>query len=78
MNTGVVWLIFFIVFIANIFASIELKEIARIKGFDNQKYFWWALLLPMYGIPMVIALPDRGSKNSDKSSKNNFDELPTI
>ena len=40
----------------------EFREIAKKKGHFEEKYFWWTFWLPAVGIPMVIALPDRGNK----------------
>ena len=53
----IVWLIIQYA-IANAFYSI-----ACMKGHEERKYFWWSFLVPLAGYLMVVALPDRPTKN---------------
>ncbi len=39
--------------------ATEFKQIAADKGYKDEKYFWWTFWLPMVGISMIIAMPDR-------------------
>lgn len=41
-----------------VFAAFEFYSIAKMKGHDNPKYFWWSFLLGPVGWMMVIALPN--------------------
>ena len=76
------------------FAAKEFEYIAHDKGYYEKKYFWWAFLLPAFGMPMVIALPDRvgtkkitdsisklnvgGSPETPKAQKQVADQLPEL
>lgn len=54
------------------FIAAEFEGIAKEKGFDEDKrYFWWCFLLPIFGILMVIALPDRKGMNRIVGAINN-------
>ena len=44
------------------FAAKEFYKIAEDKGYHGQKYFWWAILLPLVGYLMIVAMPDRGGE----------------
>lgn len=37
-------------------------EVAQEKGYHDKKYFWICFWLAGVGIPLVIALPDRGKR----------------
>ena len=39
----------------------EMARIAEEKGFPESKYFWYCMLLGIFGCLIVIALPDRRS-----------------
>lgn len=54
----------------------EFQRIAEMKGHRERRWFWWCLLLPPVGIPMVIALPDRGDK--EEAAPAPVDELPDL
>jgi hypothetical protein len=74
-------IVFFIVVLVvslliNAFAATALMEIAEMKGHKDRKYFWWTFWIPMFGIAMIIALPDRGSNAKSVSTQN--DDLPEI
>ena len=74
---GLIWfMIVIILFAMAIGASIEMSEIAKMKGHDGTKYFWWSLLFFPFGAAMVIALPDRGNKQEVANVPN--DELPDL
>lgn len=48
-------------------------EVAEEKGYHDKKYFWICFWMIGIGIPLVIALPDRGNQN-----KVVPDELPDL
>ena len=54
----------------------EFQRIAEMKGHGEKRWFWWCLLLPPVGFPMVIALPDRGGKEA--AAPAFADELPDL
>lgn len=51
----------------------EFYEIARQKGHDDMKFFWYSFIFGAIGYFMVIALPDRNA-----TSHHIADELPEI
>jgi hypothetical protein len=65
-----------VILIIDWFAAKEFESIAAMKGYTSKKYFWWTFLLAIYGIPMIIALPDRNSSAKSVSTQN--DDLPEI
>lgn len=48
-------------------------EVAEEKGYHDKKYFWICFLWSAVGIPLIIALPDRG--NGQQSAINDLPEL---
>lgn len=61
------------------FIAKEFENIAKMKGYNSKKYFWWTFWLTPYGIAMVIALPDRKSTVViDEKRENVEDELPSL
>lgn len=48
-------------------------EVAEEKGYHDKKYFWMCFLWGAVGIPLIIALPDRG--NGQQSAVNDLPEL---
>lgn len=48
-------------------------EVAGEKGYHDKKYFWICFWLIGIGIPLIIALPDRGNK-----AQPVIDELPDL
>ena len=50
---------------ADVFFTYEFYAIAKEKGYDERKYFWYSLLFGIIGFLLIAALPDRNS------SKNN-------
>lgn len=57
-------------------AGKEFEQIAADKGYRNVKYFWWTFFVPIAGMLMVAALPDRGNGAVQKSDKQ--DQLPDL
>ena len=45
--------------VIGIFIALEFASIAREKGYDDAKYFWYTFFFGVIGMLMVIALPDR-------------------
>lgn len=43
------------------------------KGYNDKKYFWICFWLGYIGIPLIIALPDRGNRVQPV-----IDELPDL
>lgn len=56
------------------FSAYEFRDIAELKGYDGGKYFWWCFLTGVIGWAMVIALPDRKSKDLTVGSKESVAE----
>lgn len=48
-------------------------EVAVEKGYHDKKYFWICFWLGYIGIPLIIALPDRGN-----SAQPVADDLPEL
>ena len=48
-------------------------EVAEEKGYHDKKYIWICFWLIGIGIPLIIALPDRGNK-----AQPVIDELPDL
>lgn len=40
-------------------AAFAFRDVARMKGHDESRYFWWCFLFPPVGYLLVISLPDR-------------------
>lgn len=70
-----------IMFIFQFAAAFEFKEIARMKGYNDSKYFWWCFIAFGIGALMVIALPNnnmysnRGNNYRDISMSDDLPEL---
>ena len=72
---AIIWLIIWGI------ASAGFRDIAREKGYDEGKYFWWTFLLGLVGMLMVIALPDRGApvmRNNSKDHSYSSNDLPDL
>lgn len=41
------------------FVASEFASIARDKGYNNSKYFWYTLFFGIIGMLMIIALPNK-------------------
>lgn len=52
-------------------AALEFAAIAREKGYDAAKYFWYPFLLGIIGMLIVVALPDRRAQYNVVRGKNN-------
>ena len=65
-----------IVLVISILAALEMSAIARMKGHDSSKYFWWCFLAFPFGAAMVIALPDRVGNAPETPVIN--DKLPDL
>lgn len=39
------------------FVAVKFADIAKMKGHDDNSYFWFTFLLGVYGMLMVVALP---------------------
>lgn len=55
------------------FTATWFFEVAKEKGYHDKKYFWICFWLGYIGIPLIIALPDRGN-----AQKVDPDELPEL
>lgn len=74
-------MVYFILFLLVVFFGVwlagEMAEqfysVAKMKGHSERKYFWITFFFPIYGMPLVIALPDRSNAVSTVS-----DELPEL
>lgn len=55
------------------FAATWFFEVAEEKGYHDKKYFWICFWLISIGIPLIIALPDRGNMVKDSP-----EELPEL
>ena len=72
------------------FISKEFLNIAKMKGHQSSRYFWWTFFFSFVGMAMVIALPDRArtawpvetapkvSAPINKSRNEPSDELPDL
>lgn len=60
--------------VAYIFAT-EMYEIATRKGFPQKKYFWFVFLFGIFGMLLVIALPDNSANVTAKKVEYNLPEL---
>ncbi len=55
------------------YVAKQFREAAKMKGYDQTKYFWLCFLLGAVGYLLVIALPDRSDIQKIVS-----DELPDL
>ena len=62
--------------VLSFFIGKEFERIAKMKGHNEKRYFWWSFLLGPVGYLMVVALPDGAEKADTLASLN--DELPEI
>ena len=74
----VFWVALIVVLIADVVAAMEFANIAEMKGHSGSKYFWWCFLLALYGIPMVIALPDRKGQPREDAVQVQDEALPEL
>ena len=51
----------------------EFRHIAAKKGYDEAKYFWFTFLFSIYGMLMVVALPDRLTGNGYRENTESED-----
>lgn len=42
----------------------EMELIARDKGYEQKRWFWYCFFFGIVGVLMVCALPDRGSREN--------------
>ena len=71
------WIILCVIFLAvAYYAAKEFERIAAMKGFVDQKYFWWSFLMPPVGMLMVVALPDRF--NAKPAAPVQDEQLPAL
>lgn len=66
-----------IILIVSFIAASEFYNIAKMKGHDKVRYFWYCFLFTFIGYCMVISLPDLSRKNNSNTSFDN-DSLPNI
>lgn len=64
-----------IVFTLAYYTAKWFYEVAEEKGYHDKKYFWICFWLGYIGIPLVIALPDRGAGQQREIAA---DELPEL
>lgn len=78
MSTFLIVLIIctFILLIISYFVAKSFWEISKMKGYSENKYFWWCFLGGICGWMMVIALPDKSAKTRAVSFDS--DELPNL
>lgn len=48
--------------VIGVIISLEFSNIAADKGYVGDKYFWYPFLFGIFGMLIVVALPDRGTK----------------
>lgn len=56
-------------------------EVAGMKGYEGDRYYWLPFLFTFAGYLLIIALPDRSNENFSKSNspqQSKRDELPDI
>lgn len=71
-------LIVFVISIGVLVAN-EFSSIAAEKGYVNKKYFWFTFLIPVVGMLMVIALPDRRNSMTHANNESfELNELPEL
>lgn len=75
------WFVLFciciVIIVLDWFIAKEFYNIAKKKGYSEQKYFWWSFWCTFAGWLMVIALPSRtGSQQGDSVVMK--DELPEL
>lgn len=57
-NTLIIPIIILILIINIVFAN-EFRSVARDKGYDSIKYFWYVFIFGIIGMLLVIALPNK-------------------
>ena len=69
MDELFVWLVIGVIIglIIVYIAARSFGKIAEMKGHDGKTYFWWVFWLGIFGMMMVIALPDRNQTVSTVS-----------
>lgn len=77
---GVLWIVGIVAIIITIAVSVKFDEIATDKGYDSG-YGWWVFFTGIFGMIMVVALPDkrrRGSVIINNEPEPKPEELPEI
>lgn len=69
-----VWVYIIVGVVIDVIVSLEFNEIAHMKGYTAKKYFWYCLLLGLFGYLIVMALPIK----SDIVSSARDNDLPTL
>ena len=59
MDPGVIVLIALVALALWAWIAVEFNNIAKMKGYEGSRYFWWSFIFPGIGYLMVVALPDR-------------------
>ena len=69
-----VWVYIIVGVVIDVIVSLEFNEIAHMKGYTAKKYFWYCLLLGLFGYLIVMALTIK----SDIVSSARDNDLPTL
>lgn len=65
--------------------AMEFQSVAHDKGYTGSKYYWYPFLFGIFGMLLIIALPDRSGKNQTqvtltdaRKSAEGADEIPDL
>lgn len=61
--------------------TYEFGQVAKMKGYNEEKYLWYTFLFTTLGCLLVIALPDRGEKYNEvivRKEEALFDDIPEL
>lgn len=61
--------------VGDYFLAKEFYQAAAVKGWPDKKYYWYALLLPLGGHLLIIALPDRAGAGISAMVSDDLPEL---
>lgn len=82
---GLVVFIGFIVLGLCAIIAMEFQRVAADKGYTGSRYYWYPFLFGIFGMLLIIALPDRGGKNQTPiilteapKSASAADEIPDL
>lgn len=56
----------------------EFYRIAKLKGYTERKYFWYAFLFNFAGYLLVMALPNKNAITDANAKMAPLDDLPSL
>lgn len=78
------WVLFLsgtIFLVVDLIMTYEFGEIAKMKGYREEKYLWYTFFFSLFGALLIIALPARSEQNNEviiPKEESLFDDIPSL